>query len=167
MKQQKMVYIVTLLKKSEKHFEACELVRVNCTGLNKSDCRKLGAKLKVGIFYCMITSFLVSFFCKSFLKSALQDLVPCIPLSFEDEHILMWRGKDWKSSLPQEEDSHTETEEVIASDATNTSSSVNDPLLNDQDITISGTGKSLNEELSVEVPTQSTLDDNMGTRIMW
>ena len=30
----------------------------------------------------------------------MQDLVPCILLSFEFEHILMWRGSDWKSSLP-------------------------------------------------------------------
>ncbi|XP_010917763.1 CRS2-associated factor 1, chloroplastic [Elaeis guineensis] len=116
-------------------FEACELVRVNCTGLNKSDCRKIGAKLK--------------------------DLVPCILLSFEDEHILMWRGKDWKSSLPQVEDSHTEAEEVIASDPTNTSSSISDTLLNDQNILGSGAEKSLNEELSVEVPTESALDDNV------
>ncbi|RLN25421.1 CRS2-associated factor 1, chloroplastic [Panicum miliaceum] len=55
-------------------FEACDLVRVDCSGLNKSDCRKIGAKLK--------------------------DLVPCILLSFEFEYILMWRGSDWKSSLP-------------------------------------------------------------------
>ncbi|XP_008801506.2 CRS2-associated factor 1, chloroplastic [Phoenix dactylifera] len=124
-----------LVKDVREAFEACELVRVNCTGLNKSDCRKIGAKLK--------------------------DLVPCILLSFEGEHILMWRGKDWKSSLPQVEDSHTEAE-VIASDPTNTSSSINDPLLNGQDILISGTGRSLNKELSVEVPTEATLDDNMG-----
>ena len=30
----------------------------------------------------------------------MQDLVPCVLLSFEFEHILMWRGSDWKSSLP-------------------------------------------------------------------
>jgi RNA-binding protein YhbY len=28
-------------------FEECELVRVNCQGLNKSDYRKIGAKLRV------------------------------------------------------------------------------------------------------------------------
>jgi len=27
----------------------------------------------------------------------LQDLVPCVLLSFDQEQILMWRGKDWKS----------------------------------------------------------------------
>lgn len=25
-----------------------------------------------------------------------QELVPCVLLSFDDEQILMWRGKDWK-----------------------------------------------------------------------
>lgn len=29
----------------------------------------------------------------------MQDLVPCVLLSFEREHILIWRGRDWKSSL--------------------------------------------------------------------
>lgn len=28
-------------------FEACELVRINCTGMNPSDYKKIGAKLKV------------------------------------------------------------------------------------------------------------------------
>ncbi|KAK7314425.1 hypothetical protein VNO77_32948 [Canavalia gladiata] len=55
-------------------FEECELVRINCQGLNTSDYRKIGAKLK--------------------------DLVPCVLLSFEDDHILMWRGQNWRSSLP-------------------------------------------------------------------
>ncbi|KEH21343.1 putative RNA-binding, CRM domain-containing protein [Medicago truncatula] len=55
-------------------FEECELVRVNCQGLNKSDYRKIGAKLR--------------------------DLVPCTLLSYENEHILMWRGRNWKSSFP-------------------------------------------------------------------
>lgn len=56
-------------------FEACELVRINCQGMNPSDYRKIGAKLK--------------------------DLVPCVLISFEHEHILMWRGTEWKSSLPE------------------------------------------------------------------
>ncbi|KAL8120031.1 CRS2-associated factor 1, chloroplastic [Apium graveolens] len=58
-------------------FEACELVRIDCQGLNPSDYRKIGAKLK--------------------------DLVPCVLISFEREHILMWRGRDWKSQFPEEE----------------------------------------------------------------
>ncbi|PIN09173.1 hypothetical protein CDL12_18241 [Handroanthus impetiginosus] len=62
-----------LVKNIREAFEACELVRINCQGLNPSDYRKIGAKLK--------------------------DLVPCVLLSFENEHILIWRGRDWKSSL--------------------------------------------------------------------
>ncbi|KAF8055803.1 hypothetical protein N665_1286s0013 [Sinapis alba] len=38
-----------------------------------SDFRKIGAKLK--------------------------DLVPCVLISFENEQILIWRGREWKSSL--------------------------------------------------------------------
>nr|XP_034573429.1 CRS2-associated factor 1, chloroplastic-like [Setaria viridis] len=73
---------VNLVKQVREAFEACDLVRVDCSGLNKSDCRKIGAKLK--------------------------DLVPCILLSFEFEHILMWRGSDWKSSLPPLEENNFE-----------------------------------------------------------
>ncbi|KAF0919768.1 hypothetical protein E2562_031465 [Oryza meyeriana var. granulata] len=75
------VYL-NLVKQVREAFEACDLVRVDCSGLNKSDCRKIGAKLK--------------------------DLVPCTLLSFEFEHILMWRGNDWKSSLPPLEENNIE-----------------------------------------------------------
>ncbi|XP_027069078.1 CRS2-associated factor 1, chloroplastic-like [Coffea arabica] len=80
-----------LVKNVREAFEACELVRINCEGVNGSDYRKIGAKLK--------------------------DLVPCVLISFENEHILMWRGQDWKSSLPElrsDAEGMTETE----SDAT-------------------------------------------------
>ncbi|XP_061343811.1 CRS2-associated factor 1, chloroplastic-like isoform X2 [Gastrolobium bilobum] len=63
-----------LVEKVREAFEECELVRINCQGLNKSDYRKIGAKLR--------------------------DLVPCTLLSFENEHILMWRGRNWKSAFP-------------------------------------------------------------------
>lgn len=36
------------------------------------------------------------------LFSTFQDLVPCVLISFEQEHILMWRGRDWKSMFTQE-----------------------------------------------------------------
>ncbi|KAK2979560.1 hypothetical protein RJ640_027424 [Escallonia rubra] len=64
-----------LVKNVREAFEACKLVRINCQGMNGSDYRKIGAKLK--------------------------ELVPCVLISFEHEHILMWRGLDWKSSLPE------------------------------------------------------------------
>lgn len=31
----------------------------------------------------------------------LQELVPCVLLSFDDEQILMWRGQNWKSMYPE------------------------------------------------------------------
>lgn len=64
-----------LVKNVREAFEACELARINCQGLNGSDYRKIGAKL--------------------------MDLVPCVLISFEHEHILMWRGRYWKSSLSE------------------------------------------------------------------
>ncbi|XP_009796721.1 CRS2-associated factor 1, chloroplastic [Nicotiana tabacum] len=67
-----------LAKNIREAFEACELVRINCQGMNPSDYRKIGAKLK--------------------------DLVPCVLISFEQEHILMWRGWDWVSSLPDDKE---------------------------------------------------------------
>lgn len=36
-----------LVKNVREAFEECELVRINCQGLNKSDYRKIGAKLRV------------------------------------------------------------------------------------------------------------------------
>ncbi|KFK40374.1 hypothetical protein AALP_AA3G365300 [Arabis alpina] len=62
-----------LAKNVREAFEVCELVRIDCQGLRGSDFRKIGAKLK--------------------------DLVPCVLVSFENEQILMWRGREWKSSL--------------------------------------------------------------------
>ncbi|KAK7358361.1 hypothetical protein VNO77_00288 [Canavalia gladiata] len=71
-------------------FEECELVRINCQGLNKSDYRKIGAKLR--------------------------DLVPCTLLSFENEHILIWRGQNWKSSVPDLGDDCKEVNKIEVDD---------------------------------------------------
>ncbi|TKY60850.1 CRS2-associated factor 1 [Spatholobus suberectus] len=75
-----------LVKNVREAFEECELVRINCQGLNKSDYRKIGAKLR--------------------------DLVPCTLLSFEYEHILMWRGRNWKSSIPDLGDNRKEANKI-------------------------------------------------------
>ncbi|KAL2547014.1 CRS2-associated factor 2 [Forsythia ovata] len=64
------VYI-SLVREVRTAFEGCPLVKIDCRGLDASDYKKLGAKLK--------------------------ELVPCVLLSFDDEQILMWRGKDWES----------------------------------------------------------------------
>ncbi|OIT40294.1 PREDICTED: CRS2-associated factor 2, chloroplastic [Nicotiana attenuata] len=63
------VYL-TLVRDVRSAFEACPLVKIDCRGMHASDYKKIGAKLK--------------------------ELVPCVLLSFDDEHILMWRGKEWK-----------------------------------------------------------------------
>ncbi|XP_076949732.1 CRS2-associated factor 1, chloroplastic-like [Bidens hawaiensis] len=65
-----------LVKNVREAFEACDLVRINCQGMNGSDYRKIGAKLK--------------------------DRVPCVLISFEQEHILVWRGQNWKSMFTDE-----------------------------------------------------------------
>ncbi|KAL2519546.1 CRS2-associated factor 2 [Abeliophyllum distichum] len=64
------VYI-SLVREVRTAFEGCPLVKIDCRGMDASDYKKLGAKLK--------------------------ELVPCVLLSFDDEQILMWRGKDWES----------------------------------------------------------------------
>ncbi|KAG6582581.1 CRS2-associated factor 1, mitochondrial, partial [Cucurbita argyrosperma subsp. sororia] len=53
-------------------FLCCELVRIDCQGLEKSDYKKIGCKLR--------------------------DLVPCILVTFEKEQIVVWRGKDYRPS---------------------------------------------------------------------
>ncbi|KAL0337374.1 UNVERIFIED_CONTAM: CRS2-associated factor 1, chloroplastic [Sesamum calycinum] len=45
-----------------------------------------------------------------------NDLVPCVLLSFECEHILIWRGRDWKSSLVEPDESPKGLQEVKADD---------------------------------------------------
>ncbi|CAA7013946.1 unnamed protein product [Microthlaspi erraticum] len=62
-----------LVKNVKEAFEVCELVRIDCQGMKGSDFRKIGAKLK--------------------------ELVPCVLISFENEQILVWRGREWESSL--------------------------------------------------------------------
>ncbi|GMP43138.1 hypothetical protein CsSME_00012621 [Camellia sinensis var. sinensis] len=51
-------------------FLAGELVRIDCQGLEKSDDKKLGCKLR--------------------------DLVPCVLVTCDKEQVVVWRGKDYK-----------------------------------------------------------------------
>ncbi|XP_062197937.1 CRS2-associated factor 2, chloroplastic-like [Phragmites australis] len=62
---------ISLVKDVRDAFEGNDLVKIDCEGLNPSDYKKIGAKLR--------------------------DLVPCVLLSFDNEQILMYRGKEWKS----------------------------------------------------------------------
>ncbi|KAK3160758.1 hypothetical protein QOZ80_1BG0064050 [Eleusine coracana subsp. coracana] len=62
---------ISLVKDVQDAFEANEIAKIDCEGLNPSDFKKIGAKLR--------------------------DLVPCVLLSFDNEQILMYRGKEWKS----------------------------------------------------------------------
>ncbi|ERM94318.1 CRS2-associated factor 1, mitochondrial [Amborella trichopoda] len=64
-----------------------ELVRIDCQGLGRSDYKKIGVKLR--------------------------DLVPCILVTFEKEQIVVWRGKDYKPSSQEFEDSQSESELVL------------------------------------------------------
>ncbi|KAI3883545.1 hypothetical protein MKW92_044352 [Papaver armeniacum] len=51
-----------------------EMVRIDCKGLNKSDYKKIGYKLR--------------------------DLVPCILVTFKKEQIVIWRGKNYTAPEP-------------------------------------------------------------------
>uniref|UniRef100_A0ACD5TT70 Uncharacterized protein n=1 Tax=Avena sativa TaxID=4498 RepID=A0ACD5TT70_AVESA len=62
---------INLVKDVRDAFEGNDLVKIDCEGLEPSDYKKIGAKLR--------------------------DLVPCVLLSFDNEQILIYRGKDWKS----------------------------------------------------------------------
>ncbi|KAI3969358.1 hypothetical protein MKW92_000011 [Papaver armeniacum] len=66
---------ITLVKDVRDAFEGSPLVKIDCRGMHASDYKKIGAKLK--------------------------ELVPCVLLSFDDEQILTWRGKEWKSMYPE------------------------------------------------------------------
>ncbi|KAJ7951042.1 CRS2-associated factor 1 mitochondrial [Quillaja saponaria] len=63
-------YYGSLLPMVRDAFLSCELVRIDCQGLERSDYKKIGCKLR--------------------------DLVPCIPVTFEKEQVVVWRGKDYK-----------------------------------------------------------------------
>lgn len=127
-----------LVKNVQEAFEACELARIDCTGLNKSDYKKIGAKLR--------------------------DLVPCVLISYEYEHILMWRGKDWKSSLPPLEGDDNEAVECISNDST-TSPSATKLLLNHQSSIDLSEGKSVEEKHDLEIHTDSiTQSENVSTQ---
>ncbi|MCO5611037.1 hypothetical protein L7F22_065287 [Adiantum nelumboides] len=57
-------------------FKEINLVRIDCKAVNRPDYKKIGAKLR--------------------------DLVPCIVLSFQEDQILLWKGKEPKCKVKKE-----------------------------------------------------------------
>ncbi|CAN4102750.1 unnamed protein product [Withania somnifera] len=58
---------VNVVDKVRVAFETEEVVRLDCAHVGTSDCKRIGVKLR--------------------------DLVPCVPILFKDEQIILWRGK--------------------------------------------------------------------------
>ncbi|TXG67576.1 hypothetical protein EZV62_008851 [Acer yangbiense] len=58
------VYVVDRVREA---FKTEEVVRLDCSHAGTNDCKKIGVKLR--------------------------DLVPCVPILFKDEQIILWRGK--------------------------------------------------------------------------
>ncbi|KAH9615068.1 hypothetical protein KSS87_010278 [Heliosperma pusillum] len=61
------VYL-NVVQKVRDAFQTEEVVRLDCTHVGTSGCKRIGVKLR--------------------------DLVPCIPILFKDEQIILWRGKE-------------------------------------------------------------------------
>ncbi|KAH7415110.1 hypothetical protein KP509_14G027700 [Ceratopteris richardii] len=64
----KNAYYGDLIQHVREAFGDEELVRIDCKGLNVSDYKKIGAKLR--------------------------DLVPCYLLSFQKDQVILWRGRE-------------------------------------------------------------------------
>uniref|UniRef100_A0A7N0TK09 CRM domain-containing protein n=1 Tax=Kalanchoe fedtschenkoi TaxID=63787 RepID=A0A7N0TK09_KALFE len=57
---------VNVVNRVREEFQSEEVVRLDCTHVGTNDCKRIGVKLR--------------------------DLVPCIPLLFKSEQIILWRG---------------------------------------------------------------------------
>ncbi|XP_039124463.1 CRS2-associated factor 1, mitochondrial [Dioscorea cayenensis subsp. rotundata] len=68
-------YYASLVPMVRDAFLTDELVRIDCKGLPKSDYKKIGVKLR--------------------------DLVPCVPVTFDKEQIVVWRGKNYSSATQE------------------------------------------------------------------
>lgn len=66
-----------LVQKVRDAFTQNELVRIDCKGMETSDYKKIGSKLR--------------------------DLVPCVLLLFKDEQIVIWRGKNYHTTKASSE----------------------------------------------------------------
>ncbi|KAG9454073.1 hypothetical protein H6P81_006977 [Aristolochia fimbriata] len=63
---------VNVVAKVREAFKSEEVVRLDCTHVDTSDCKKIGVKLR--------------------------DLVPCVPILFKSGQIMLWRGKNCPES---------------------------------------------------------------------
>ncbi|ERN00920.1 hypothetical protein AMTRI_Chr11g99360 [Amborella trichopoda] len=63
---------VSVMEKVREAFKLQEVVRIDCSGVDTSDCKKIGVKLR--------------------------DMVPCVPLLFKNGQIVLWRGRKDENS---------------------------------------------------------------------
>ncbi|KAL1317833.1 hypothetical protein HN51_070027 [Arachis hypogaea] len=69
---------VNVVERVREAFKTQEVVRLDCRHVGMSDCKKIGVKLR--------------------------DLVPCVPILFKDEQIILWRGKTDQEPAFQDHD---------------------------------------------------------------
>ncbi|KAK3415847.1 hypothetical protein EUGRSUZ_H01420 [Eucalyptus grandis] len=67
---------VNVVEKVREAFKTEEVVRLDCKYVGTSDCKLIGVKLRLNV--CI---------------THMRDLVPCVPILFKDEQIILWRGK--------------------------------------------------------------------------
>lgn len=83
---------VNVVGRVREEFGTEEVARLDCTHVGMSDCKRIGVKLKVWVLLVLFVRFFsVRLVLMMWLK--LQDLVPCVPILFKDEQIILWRGK--------------------------------------------------------------------------
>nr|KYP37304.1 hypothetical protein KK1_041505 [Cajanus cajan] len=75
---------VNVVERVREALKAQEVVRLDCTHVGTSDCKKIGVKLR--------------------------DLVPCVPILFKDEQIILWRG-----NFDEEQPSDSQCQQVMQS----------------------------------------------------
>ncbi|XP_015898532.3 CRS2-associated factor 2, mitochondrial [Ziziphus jujuba] len=67
---------VNVVERVREAFKTVEVVRLDCTHVGTSDCKRIGVKLR--------------------------DLVPCTPILFKDEQIILWKGKQTSDGISED-----------------------------------------------------------------
>ncbi|CAH2040591.1 unnamed protein product, partial [Thlaspi arvense] len=65
---------VNVVERVREAFQTEQVIRLDCSYMGTSDCKKIGVKLR--------------------------ELVPCVPILFKDEQIILWRGKKGLKRTP-------------------------------------------------------------------